>query len=313
MGFNCAFVFPGQGSQAPGMGEAFFKNSEIVRKLYNDAKERTGIDFKKLMFTDNPDLDKTEFSQPAIVLNCLSACAIMKDQMVLKPKYVLGHSLGEVTALSCAGAIDAVDAIELVHKRGVLMAKACEGKEVGMLVVLNVADEKVEELCQASRDNGGQVWAVNYNTDGQIVVAGIKNDLLELEKALKEAGARRTIFLNMSVASHCQLLESAVEPFRDELKKVIKDDFKAPVISNVTAKPYSSVEETIELLPKQLISPVLYKQSIRNIDDEMDCYIEFGQGNILKGLNRKLTKKPHFNVSGIESLEETIEALKELM
>jgi len=313
MKINCAFVFPGQGSQAPGMGESFYKNSKIVRDLFEQAKERTGIDFEKLMFTDNSDLDKTEFSQPAIVLNCLSACAIMKDQLVLKPKYVLGHSLGEVTALACTGAIDTIDAIELVHKRGLLMAKACEGKDVGMLVVLNLPDEKVEELCQKARDNGAQVWPVNYNTEGQIVVAGIKDDLLKLEQELKDAGARRTIFLNMSVASHCQLLESAVEPFKKELEKVITDNFNAPVISNVTAKPYSSAKETLELLPKQLISPVLYKQSIKAIDDEIDCYIEFGQGNILKGLNRKLTKKPHFNISGIESLEQTIEALKEFM
>ncbi len=313
MKVNCAFVFPGQGSQAPGMGESFYKNSDIVKELYKQAKERTGIDFEKLMFTDNSDLDKTEFSQPAIVLNSLSACEIMKDQMVLKPKYILGHSLGEVTALACTGAIDTIDAVELVHKRGLLMAKACEDKEVGMLVVLNVEDQKVEELCSAAREDGAQVWPVNYNTIGQIVVAGLKDDLLKLEEDLKNAGARRTIFLNMSVASHCQLLESAVEPFREELKKVIKDEFKAPVISNVTAKPYNSAKEALELLPKQLVSPVLYKQSIQAIDDEIDCYIEFGQGNILKGLNRKLTKKPHFNISGIESLEQTVEALKEFM
>jgi [acyl-carrier-protein] S-malonyltransferase len=192
------------------------------------------------------------------------------------------------------------------------MAKACEGQDVGMLVSLGLSDEVVEELCSKERENGKKVWAVNYNTDGQIVIAGIKADLEELEPKLKEAGARRAMLLNMSVASHCPLLDSAVEPFKTELESVIKDEFLAPVISNVTAKPYSSKDEAINLLPKQLIMPVLYKQSILNIDNETDYYIEFGHGNVLKGLNKKLTKKPHFNISNAKTLEATINAIKEL-
>ena len=192
------------------------------------------------------------------------------------------------------------------------MANACKDAEVGMLVSLGLSDEDVESICASERDAGKQVWAVNYNTDGQIVIAGIKADLVELEPKLKEAGARRAMLLNMSVASHCPLLQSAVEPFKAELEKVIKDEFIAPVVSNVTAKGYSSKAEALELLPKQLTMPVLYKQSILAIDDEVDCYIEFGHGNVLKGLNKKLTKKPHFNISDMASLEKTIVALKEL-
>jgi len=133
------------------------------------------------------------------------------------------------------------------------MADACKDKDVGMLVSLGLSDEKVEELCANARDEGADVWAVNYNSNGQIVIAGIKDDLVALEPILKEAGARRAMLLNMSVASHCPLLQSAVEPFKTELEKVIKDDFIAPVISNVTAKPYSSRVETLKLLPEQLI------------------------------------------------------------
>ncbi len=309
---NAVFLFPGQGSQAVGMGEDLYNNFEVARDILDSASEATNIDFKELLFKENDNLAKTEFTQPAILLVSMMAQKAFEEELSLKPKYALGHSLGELSALASVNALDINDAVALVNKRGSLMAKACEGQDVGMLVSLGLSDEVVEELCLKERENGKKVWAVNYNTDGQIVIAGIKADLVELEPKLKEAGARRAMLLNMSVASHCPLLDSAVEPFKAELEKVIKDDFLAPVISNVTAKPYSSKDEAIKLLPKQLIMPVLYKQSILNIDNEADYYIEFGHGNVLKGLNKKLTKKPHFNVSNAKTLEATINAIKEL-
>ena len=307
-----AFLFPGQGSQAIGMGEDLYNNFEIARDILDSASEATNIDFKELLFKENDNLAKTEFTQPAILLVSLMAQKVFEDELPLKPTYALGHSLGELSALAAVNALTINDAVALVNKRGSLMAKACENQEVGMLVSLGLSDEVVESVCQEQRDSGKQVWAVNYNTDGQIVIAGIKADLIELEPKLKEAGARRAMLLNMSVASHCPLLQSAVEPLKEELSKVIKDDFLAPVISNVTAKAYSSKEEALELLPQQLIMPVLYKQSILNIDSDIDFYIEFGHGNVLKGLNKKLTKKPHFNVSNAKTLEATIKSIGEL-
>ena len=309
---RCVFLFPGQGSQAVGMGEEFFNNSEVAREMFEQATNKTDIDFKKLLFEENSKLEKTEFTQPAILLVSLIAHKLFENELPIKPIYALGHSLGEISALSCVGAIDPIEAVELVHKRGKLMAKACEDKSVGMLVSLGLEDSVVEDICQKFRDEGKSVWPVNYNSNGQIVIAGVKEDLIELEPVLKEAGARRAMLLNMSVASHCPLLDSAVEPFKKELESVIKDNFIAPVISNVTAKPYSSKQEALELLPKQLVSPVLYKQSILNIDNDVDCYIEFGHGNVLKGLNKKLTKKPHFNINNMASLEATIKALGEI-
>ncbi len=312
MAIKCAFLFPGQGSQAVGMGEDFYNNSEIAKELLESASKQTGIDFKELLFTQNDNLAKTEYTQPAILLTSMMALKLFQDALPTKPVYALGHSLGELSALAAVDALDVTDAVALVHSRGKLMANACKDQDVGMLVSLGLSDEAVENLCEKAREDGSQVWAVNYNTDGQIVIAGIKEDLVKLEPLLKEAGARRAMLLNMSVASHCPLLQSAVEPFKTELESVIKDDFKAPVISNVTAKPYNSKEEALELLPEQLVKPVLYKQSIEAIDNEVDCYIEFGHGNVLKGLNKKLTKKRHFNISNMESLEKTIEALKAL-
>ncbi|MCF6207558.1 MAG: ACP S-malonyltransferase [Sulfurovum sp.] len=312
MSVKCAFLFPGQGSQAVGMGEDFFNNSEIARELITDASERTGIDFKALLFTENDKLEKTEYTQPAILLVSAIAHRLFENEMPIKPVFALGHSLGEFSALTSVGALDVIDAVELVNLRGKLMAQACEGQDVGMLVSLGLDDETVEQICDAQREAGMKVWPVNYNAQGQIVIAGLKPDLQKLEPILKEAKARRAMLLNMSVASHCPLLESAAAPLTQKLEEVLRDEFTAPVVSNVTAQKYSSKAEALELLPKQLVSPVLYKQSIAKFDDEVDCYVEFGHGGVLKGLNRKATKKPHFVVSDMQSLANAIEEIAKL-
>ncbi|MDD5406766.1 MAG: ACP S-malonyltransferase [Sulfurovaceae bacterium] len=312
MSLKCAFVFPGQGSQAMGMGKDFFENSGAAKEMFASAKERTGIDFETLLFTENENLSQTAFTQPAILLVSAIANRLFVEQTSIVPVLTLGHSLGEFSALVASGALDAIDAVELVNLRGKLMAEACSKQEVGMLVSLGLDDATVEGICENARANGKQVWAVNYNSDGQIVIAGIKKDLEELVDVLKEAKAKRAMLLNMSVASHCPLLNSAVEPLEVKLQEMLKESFIAPVISNVTAQPYNTKAEALELLPKQLVMPVLYKQSIANIDNDVDCYIEFGHGNVLKGLNKSSTSKPHFNVSDMASLEATIAALKEM-
>ena len=312
MSVKCAFLFAGQGSQSLGMGKDFFENSDVAKQMVADASERTGIDFEKLLFEENDDLGQTEFTQPAILLVAAIAHRLFTDAMDVKPSLTMGHSLGEFSALVASGALDAIDAVELVNLRGKLMAEACSKQEVGMMVSLGLADEVVEKICEEQRTAGLQVWAVNYNADGQIVIAGIKKDLEVLAPILKEAKAKRAMLLDMSVASHCPLLESASAPLAEKLQEMIKDEFTAPVISNVTAKPYATKEEALELLPQQLVLPVKYKHSMSNIDADVDCYIEFGNGAVLKGLNRKATKKPHFNVSDMASLEATIEALKAL-
>ncbi len=312
MSKKIAFLFPGQGSQATGMGQDFFTNSEVAKAMVTEATERTGIDFEALLFEENDLLGQTEYTQPAILLVGAIAHRLFTDVTDITPSLAMGHSLGEFGALVAVGALDPIDAVALVNQRGKLMAEACATQPVGMLVSLGLGDEAVEAICEAQRASGKQVWAVNYNAEGQIVIAGIKSDLEPLVDILKEAGARRAMLLDMSVASHCPLLESAAAPLAETLTKMLKDDFIAPVISNVTAQPYSSKAEALALLPQQLVKPVRYKQSIAAVDDEVDAYIEFGHGNVLKGLNRKATKKPHFNVSDMASLEATIEAIKAL-
>jgi len=312
MSIKCAFLFAGQGSQAVGMGRDFFDNTQVAKDMIGDASQRTGIDFEKLLFEENSDLEKTEFTQPAILLVSAIAHRLFQEAIPTTPHYALGHSLGEFSALVSVGALDAIDAVELVNLRGKLMAKACEGQDVGMMVSLGLDDAVVEEICATQRENGLSVWAVNYNAVGQIVIAGIKSDLEILAPLLKEAKAKRAMLLNMSVASHCPLLQSATVPLSQKLQEMLQDAFSAPVVSNVTAQKYSTKAQALELLPEQLISPVKYKQSIANFDEEVDCYIEFGHGGVLKGLNRRATKKPHFVVSDMASLQVAIEEVGRL-
>ncbi len=304
-----ASIFPGQGSQSVGMGEDLYNNYEVARTMVDSASERLGFDFKDLMFKENDLLEQTEYTQPAILLVSSIAHKIFEDEMSVKPVFALGHSLGEFSAVTSVKALDYLDGVELVHKRGKLMKEACVGQDVGMMALLGLSDEVVEEMTQKARDEGRKIWAANYNSDGQIVAAGVKSDLNEMAKIFKEAGAKRAIVLNMSIASHCPLLESASKPLKALMNEKLKDEFISPVVSNVTAKKYSSKDEAIELLGEQLTKPVLYKQSIKAYEDEADLFIEFG-GSVLKGLNRRGVNTPTISITDHETLEDAFEQLR---
>ena len=305
-----AFIFPGQGSQTVGMGKNFFENSDIAKDMISKASDRLGIDFEKLLFEENENLGKTEFTQPAILLVSSIACAIFKEKCNITPEFVLGHSLGEFSALVAAGAMDYLDAVELVHKRGLFMTEACSGGGAGMMALVGIDDATVERVCEEQGALGKKVWPANYNMDGQLVLAGIKADLESLVDVFKASGAKRAIVLDMSVASHCELLQSAVESLKPYLEKYLKDEFM-PVISNVSTNAYTTKAEAIELLASQLTSPVKYKQSVSSHSDKVDMFIEFGNGIVLKGLNKKITDKPTLNVSDMATLEAVLGELND--
>ena len=305
-----AFIFPGQGSQKVGMGRDFFENSDIAKDMIKKASDRLGINFEELLFEENDRLGKTEYTQPAILLVSAIAFELFKDKCDIKPEFLLGHSLGEFSALVAAGAIDYLDAIELVHKRGLFMTEACSGGNAGMMALLGLDDSKVELICKEQRENGKKVWPANYNMDGQLVLAGIKSDLESLVETFTGAGAKRAIVLDMSVASHCELLTSAVENLRPYLEEFIKDEF-LPVVSNVSTETYTSKEDAIELLASQLTSPVKYKQSIEKHASKVDLFIEFGNGIVLKGLNKKIVNTATSNIQDMASLEKVIGEINE--
>ncbi|MEA2111892.1 MAG: ACP S-malonyltransferase [Campylobacterota bacterium] len=310
MSKKIAMIFPGQGSQTIGMGKSFYENSEMAREMFDEAGKRIGVDFKELLFQDNEKINETAYTQPAILLVSMVAYRLFQEQCSVDAELFLGHSLGEFSAVCASGALNYIDAVELVHKRGSLMQDACDGIDAGMMALVGLDDETVENLCQEAQDAGKKVWAANYNQDGQLVVAGLKSDLSAMEQTFKDAGAKRAILLNMSVSSHCDLLSSAQLPLKVELEKMLSDSFSAPIISNVTAAPYQCKAEALELLVDQLVKPVRYKQSIAAVAPQLDLAIEFGNGVLLKGLNRRIAKElKTVNVSDMESLVKVVEEL----
>lgn len=304
-----AMIFAGQGSQAIEMGKDFYDNSEIAREMFEKAGKRIGVNFDELIFTENDMLNQTAYTQPAILLVQMIAYRLFKDACPdIKAELFLGHSLGEFSALCASGAIDYVDAVELVHRRGQLMQDACSDIDAGMMALVGLDDEIVEKLCIQAQEAGKKVWPANYNQDGQLVVAGMKSDLISLEDTFKEAGAKRAILLNMSIASHCELLSAAQLPLKSLMDSMINDSFEASIISNVTTQPYNTKKEAVELLTEQLVKPVKYKQSILAVANDLDVAIEFGNGVTLKGLNRRIAKDlKTLNISDMASLEKVKE------
>ncbi|MDD2566429.1 MAG: ACP S-malonyltransferase [Thiovulaceae bacterium] len=311
MAKKIAMIFAGQGSQAIGMGKSFYENSQIARDMFHKAGERIGVDFSKLLFEENEQINETAYTQPAILLVQMVAYRLFKEACPnVEATLFLGHSLGELSALCASGAIDYVDAVELVHKRGAFMQSACDAIEAGMMALVGIDDTAVENICATAQQEGKKVWPANYNQDGQLVVAGMKADLVALEQTFKDAGAKRALLLNMSVASHCPLLESAQEPLASLMEGMVQESFEAPVISNVTTLPYKTKQEAVSLLKDQLIKPVKYKQSIEAIASQVDLAIEFGNGAVLKGLNKRIAKDMEtLNVSDMESLAKVKEAV----
>jgi len=304
-----AMIFAGQGSQAVGMGKDFYENSKLAREMFEKAGDRIGVDFKEIIFQENEKLGQTAYTQPAILLVQMIAYKLFKAECPdVKAELFLGHSLGEFSALCATGAIDYVDAVELVHKRGALMQAACDTIDAGMMAIVGLDDASVEKICADAQEAGKKVWPANYNQDGQLVVAGMKSDLVSLEQTFKDAGAKRALLLNMSVASHCDILAPAQAPLAELMEKYITDNFEAPVVSNVTTKPYTTKAEAVELLREQLVQPVKYKQSIQAIAPEVEMAIEFGNGVVLKGLNRRIAKElKTLNISDMASLEKVKE------
>jgi len=309
-GKKIAMIFPGQGSQSIGMGKSFYENSPLAREMFEKAGERIGVDFTKLLFEENDKINETAYTQPAILLVSMIAYTLFQETHPTKAVLFLGHSLGEFSALCAAGALDYVDAVELVHKRGALMQSACEEIEAGMMAILGLDDAVVEEICAKANIEGKQVWPANFNQNGQLVVAGLKADLQSMEAVFKEAGAKRALLLNMSIASHCPLLASAQDPLALEMEKMVSDTFSAPVVSNVTMQKYATKAEAVTLLKDQLVKPVRYKQSIEAIAGDIDVMIEFGNGAVLKGLNkRNAPNNETYGISDMETLAKLCETL----
>lgn len=302
---NYAFIFPGQGSQATEMGKDFYEQSPLAKELFDNASDILKIDMKNLCFATNDELNLTQFTQPAILLVSYIAYRLFSQNCDIKPTLALGHSLGEISANLISGSLSFENALRLVYERGKLMQKVCEGKDAGMAVVMGLSDEVLSEFC-AKREN---IWCANFNSDGQCVLGGLKADLADAEDEIKHLGAKRFLLLQMSVASHCPLLEPMSADFGALAQQYLEDNFSCPIIANATLESYSDKPRAAELLTRQLTAPVLYKQSIKKVESEVDCFVEFGYGAVLKGLNKRLTPKPTHSIGSIPSLNTALEDL----
>lgn len=300
-----AFIFPGQGSQAIGMGKDFYEDSPLARELFEESSEILKVDMKDMLFNPNDSINQTQFTQPAILLISYISYRLFKKQSEIAPSVALGHSLGEITANLIAESISFENAIRLVFERGKLMQKVSEGKNAGMAVVIGLDDEILDNFCKQK----GNIWCANFNSDGQCALAGLKADLLNVESEIKSLGAKRFLLLNMSIASHCPLLKDMSADFSGILEQYLSDNFLCDIISNATMESYNDKASAVNLLTKQLTLPVLYKQSIKKIENEVDCFIEFGYGGVLKGLNKRLSTKTTHSIGTMQNLNNILEEL----
>ena len=300
-----AFIFPGQGAQKAGMGKDFYEETSTGREVFDRASELLGFSMPELCFAENDRLDITEYTQAAMVTTSIAMMKVLMEETGIRPDVAAGLSLGEYCALYAAGVMSADDAITTVRQRGILMQEAVPVGVGAMAAVLAMAAEKIEEVLKDSAD----VWIANYNCPGQIVISG-KKEAVELAcEKLKEAGAKRTVMLNVSGPFHSGMLAEAGEKLGEFLENVEISDPQIPYVANVTASYVTDKAEVKSLLARQVSSSVRWEQSVRAmLADGVDTFVEIGPGKTLAGFMRKITRDA--KVVNIETLQD-VKALKE--
>ncbi|HEC30369.1 MAG TPA: [acyl-carrier-protein] S-malonyltransferase [Gammaproteobacteria bacterium] len=288
---SLAIVFPGQGSQSIGMMKAFYEEYESARNIFQQASEALEYDLWEIVSDGEADtLNKTEITQPAMLAAGVVAWNIWNEKQGGRPVFLAGHSLGEYTALVCAGAIQFADAVKLVSERGKLMQEAVPEGEGGMAAILGLDDESVIRACEQASQHE-IVEAVNFNSPGQVVIAGQKTAVQRAIDVLKETGAKRALMLPVSVPSHCQLMVPAAGKLAERLETIEISVPAIPVIHNVDVKSHMDAGEIRQVLKQQLYNPVRWVETIRHMKTGgVDKIIECGPGKVLVGLCKRIDK-----------------------
>ncbi|AIQ41364.1 ACP S-malonyltransferase [Paenibacillus sp. FSL R5-0912] len=300
-----AFVFPGQGAQAVGMGKDVYEALPQSRAVFEKGDEVLGFPLSKLIFEGpESELKQTVNTQPALVTASVAYLEALRD-LGVTPDYVAGHSLGEYSALVAAGVLSYEDAVRLVRLRGQFMEEAVPGGQGAMAATLGADRAALTELCRSISEAGNSVELANVNCPGQIVVSGTVAGVNEVVQRVKEAGGKRAIPLEVSGPFHSSLMREAAEQLAAELQKVTFNVPLMPVIVNVTAAPVTDPEEIRNLLVAQVFSPVLWQDSVEwLIADGVDTFVEIGSGSVLAGLIRKIDKNVKLvNINSLESAQ----------
>lgn len=294
---NIAFIFPGQGAQFPGMGKAFYDTFAEAKEVYKSASDVCGMDIADLCFGSGEQLNITRYTQVAIFTTTLAILRVV-ERMGIKPVVNAGLSLGEYTALASSKVMNENALFELVKKRGTYMQEAYPTGGA-MAAVMGLSDKIVEEICGGRKGT----YIANYNCPGQIVITGEKTALESLYDKLEAAGARRVIPLNVSGPFHSPLLATASEKLEAALSNVQVNNFEVPYVTNVTADYIYGPENVKSLLCRQVVSSVMWQQSIENmIAKEVDCFVEIGPGRTLSNFLKKIN--PKIQVANVEKLED---------
>ena len=284
-----AYVFPGQGAQFVGMGKDLYESNAKAKALFDKANEILGYRISDIMFegTDD-DLKQTKVTQPAVFLHSVITALCLDD---FKPDMVAGHSLGEFSALTAAGALTFEDGLRLVYARAMAMQKACEATPSTMAAVINLPDETIEQVCAELSKEGRVVVPANYNSPGQVVISGNVETVKEACKRLKEAGAKRALPLAVGGAFHSPLMEPARIELAAAIEKAPVSTPICPVYQNVDALPHTDPAEIKDNLLKQLTSPVRWTQSVQHmLSDGMTEFVECGPGTVLTKLIERIQK-----------------------
>jgi [acyl-carrier-protein] S-malonyltransferase len=299
-------LFPGQGSQSVGMMNGF--DSNVIKEVFDMGSDIFGEDLLDLITSDNDKINQTIYTQPIMFLSGYATYLLLKEKKSsLQVDYVAGHSLGEITAACVAGVFSVDTAVQIVQKRAQLMQNAVPAGEGAMAAILGLEDNAVEEICKTLQSTG-VIEPVNYNSPGQIVVAGEKKLIEQSLEKFKDSGAKRALLLPVSVPSHCSLMRLAAEDFGSYLNDFEFNDADIPVVQNVNATDVVDKNLIKENLVAQLFNPVKWTASIQYLEKQgVSNFIESGPGKVLWGLNRRITKSEdikHFTINSDEAFNE---------